>query len=74
MQQGVVHKHDRPGSSCTEPKPDAPSRHTQAHPKEQARRRDPRHFYYSPVLCPNAKAVSIHSTRQQAESATRPAA
>jgi hypothetical protein len=28
-----------------------------AHPKEQARRRDPRRFYYLPVMCPFAKAV-----------------
>jgi hypothetical protein len=28
-----------------------------AHPKEQARRRDPRRYYYLPVLCPFAKSV-----------------
>ncbi|KAI8465057.1 MAG: hypothetical protein J3K34DRAFT_371625, partial [Monoraphidium minutum] len=26
-----------------------------AHPKEQARRRDPRRFYYTPTMCPYAK-------------------
>lgn len=26
-----------------------------AHPKEQARRRDPRRFYYTPMMCPYAK-------------------
>jgi hypothetical protein len=28
-----------------------------AHPKEQARRRDPRRYYYTPVMCPYAKMV-----------------
>ena len=37
-----------------------------AHPKEQARRRDPRRYHYLPVMCPHAKQGAFACPRGDA--------